>query len=82
MQKSKINYPCQWTYKLIGQDGDLLKKAVLVVVQDKKYQLSASKSSSGGKYKSFNLELNVADEEERNQIFESLKNNSSIKFVL
>ncbi|MDP8218418.1 MAG: DUF493 domain-containing protein [Candidatus Theseobacter exili] len=82
MNKPKIDYPCKWAYKIIGQDEKLLKQAAVSVVGNNLYTITASKSSSGGKYKSLKLEVDVRDENERINIFERLKRNSAIKFVL
>ena len=82
MQKTKIAYPCQWSYRLIGNDEKLLRNAATSAVSDKKFKLSVSNRSSGGKYHSLNLEILVNDETERLNIFKRLKNDAAIKFVL
>ena len=82
MQKAKIDYPCKWSYRIIGTDENLLREAVKSAVGNKKYALSVSNHSSGGKYQSLNVELQVNDARERLRIFENLKNNVAINFVL
>ena len=82
MQKTKIDYPCQWSYRLIGNDEQLLRDAAASAVGNKKFVLSVSNRSSGGKYHSLNLEILVNDETERLNIFKRLKNDAAIKFVL
>ena len=82
MQKVKIEYPCQWAYRIIGNDKKSLRKAAAAASGDKKFSLSVSNSSSGGKYHAFRLELIVDDERERLNIFQRLKDDDAIKFVL
>jgi putative lipoic acid-binding regulatory protein len=41
-----------------------------------------SKSSTGGKYHSWNIDLVVGDEEERNAIFAQLSNHSAVMMVI
>ena len=82
LKKTQIDYPCEWSYRIIGSDEHLLRKAAKSAVGNKKYTLSVSNRSSGGKYQSLNLELRVIDESERLRIFENLKNEAAINFVL
>ena len=82
MDKIEIDYPCKWSYRIIGSDEKLLRAAAKSAVGNKKYTLSVSNRSSGGKYHSLNLELRVINENERLRIFENLKNEAAIKFIL
>jgi putative lipoic acid-binding regulatory protein len=82
VKKTQIDYPCEWSYRIIGSDEHLLREAAKSAVGNKKYTLSVSNRSSGGKYQSLNLELRVIDESERLRIFENLKNEAAINFVL
>lgn len=82
MDQPAIEYPCTWTYKIIGQDDVLLRDAVTSCVPNREYTLTASKSSSGGKYLSFRLDVRVNDESERNAVFTCLKGNPAVKYVL
>ena len=81
-KKTQIDYPCDWSYRIIGSDEHLLRKAAKSAVGNKKYTLTVSNRSSGGKYHSLNLEIRVTDENERLRIFENLKNEAAINFVL
>jgi len=82
MTKTEFKYPCQWSYRIIGEDEKLLRDAAASAVGNKKYKLSVSNRSSGGKYHSLNLELIVNDEAERLRIFNHLNKDPAIKFVL
>lgn len=82
MKQPLIDYPCVWSYKIIGQDEQLLKIAVANSIGDKKHQMSFTNTSTGGKYRTLDLEVTVESEEERLSIFQKLKNDQSVKFVL
>ncbi|MBD3346163.1 MAG: DUF493 family protein [Chitinivibrionales bacterium] len=83
MKKPEIEYPCNWSYRIVGQDKELMRKAVDTVVEDnKEFDLINSHTSSGGKYHSLILDIQVSDERERLHIFECLKKDPSVKFVL
>ena len=76
-----ITYPCVWLYKVIGEDITTLTQAVTAVCPVIS-SLAASKTSSGGKYCSLNVEIEVADEASRLAIYQNLKNHLAVKIVL
>lgn len=80
-KKLQIEYPCSWEYKIIAECEIKLKSAVFEIV-DIEYKLTDSKTSSKGKYKSFNLSLIVQSEIDRIELFEKLKSHQDIKYVL
>ena len=82
MDKPIIDYPCDWTFKIIGQEDNLLRKAARSTLQERSHTLSNSNTSSGGKYTSLNLVVNVKDATDRDEIFNRLQNNSAIKLIL
>jgi len=80
--KVKLNYPCQWLYKVIGTDHEQLRKTIMEIINKIPCEISLSNSSSSGKYICLNLEIIVQSEEERNSIYSSLKSHPLIKIVL
>jgi putative lipoic acid-binding regulatory protein len=80
-KKVEIEYPCRWEYKVIVECENTLKVAVFDIL-DIEYTLTPSKSSSSGKYKSFNISLTVTSHTHRIEIFEKLKSHNDIKYVL
>ena len=78
----KIEYPCSWDYKVIGEDPTLIKDAVNRICAPTTPVLTYSHTSSGGKYHSFNATLIVENQETRLAIFEALKQDPAIKMVL
>lgn len=82
MKEPGVEYPCQWTYAIIGTDEKSIREAVAEILKDKKYDLSLSKKSKGGKYVSMTTEVLVSSEEERNKIFSLLGKNPAVKTVI
>jgi uncharacterized protein len=81
-EKLQLEYPCQWSYKLIGHEHDAIHSAVKEIILEKPHTIKLSNKSKTGKYVSINLDLIVQNEDERNFIHEALKNHQNIKMVL
>ena len=81
-KKLELVYPCNWCYKVIATDGEILKKAVDEVILEREYTLKHSNNSKGGKYVSMNLDLLVHNEDDRTFIYDALKKHQDIKMVL
>ena len=81
-KKPKIDYPCPWLFKVIGFDRQEIEEAIAVVIGEVPFSVTASMSSSSGKYLSVNLETEVASEEDRDRIYRELSAHVSIKVVL
>lgn len=82
MKHPKINYPCEWEYKLIGLNEEDIRSAAAEALKTKQYVLSFSNISKAGKYMSFSLKTVVLSEEERNCIYASLRGHQAIKSIL
>ncbi len=80
-QEVKIDYPCEWLYKVIGSDKESVHNAVAGIIQDREYHIDDSNTSKTGKYQSFSVKVVVSDEEYRNTIYQALKEHDDIKFV-
>ena len=80
-EKLELTYPCNWSYKLIALDKEVLRQAVLDVIDEREHKITHSKNSKGGKYVSMNLDMLVHNEEDRNFIYEALKQHQNIKMV-
>ncbi len=81
-QKLDLEYPTNWTYKLISLDKALIQKVVHEVILEREHKLTHSNASKTGKFVSMNLDLLVHNEEDRNFIFAALKAHQDIKMVL
>ena len=81
-QKLELDYPCSWSYKLIGYEKKAIQKAIHDVIIEREHNLTHSNSSKAGKYVSMNLDLVIQNEDERNFIYEALKAHQNIKMVM
>ena len=81
-KKLELQYPCSWSYKLIGYEKEAIQKAIHDVILEREHDLTHSNASKTGKYISMNLSLVIHNEDERNFIFEALKKHQNIKMVL
>lgn len=81
-QKLELEYPCNWRYKIVGQERALLEKAIQEVILERSHSLEHSNSSRTGKYISLNLDLLVHNEEDRQFIYEALKAHPHVRMVL
>lgn len=80
--KIELDYPCSWTYKLIGHEKEAIQKAIHEVILEREHSLTHSNASKTGKYVSMNLDLVITNEDERTFIYEALKAHQNIKMVL
>lgn len=81
-EKPKIDYPCLWNYKVIGEDCSLLKDLITSACNPHSVKITHSHSSTKGKYHSLNAELVVPDEKVRLRIYDLLKKDPAVKIVL
>ena len=82
MDSPTIEYPCIWSFKIIGSDTAQITDTIVVMLEAFEYQFSESRHSRTGKYTSFNLSVHVKSEEERLAIFNGLKHIPSVKVIL
>ena len=80
--RPQIEYPCEWAYKIIGTDVNLILTAIEEAVFGINYDVTPSNISKKGKYFSLNLKLEVPNEIVRNLIYEKLERQPGIKMVL
>lgn len=81
-KKPEIEYPCQWSYKVIGHDCTLLKNIIVSACNPLEVTIHHSHSSSGGKYHSLEARLVVPSEEVRLDIYEKIRSDPAVKIVL
>lgn len=81
-KKPQIDYPCKWSYKIIGESVEEMISAVEEVVADLEYDLTPSNISRKGKYFSLNITVVVPSEIMRDVIFQKLTKHPAIKFVI
>lgn len=81
MENNAVKYPCTWNYKIIGLQKEDLYLVALEIIP-KPFTHTLGKESSGGKYKSLEIAINVENKQERDSIFQALQQDSRICFVL
>jgi putative lipoic acid-binding regulatory protein len=81
-RKPEIDYPCSWSYTLIGRTEAGIREAVAGIVGARAHQLVEANTSPGGKYLSMRLELVVLDEPDRLLLFERLAAHDGVRFVI
>jgi putative lipoic acid-binding regulatory protein len=80
--KPLIDYPCNWSYRVIGIDEPKMRQAVAEVIGDVPHDLTTGNASSGSKYVSLGLETRVDDEAQRLRLFQRLSSHPDIRFVI
>ncbi len=81
-EKLKLEYPCEWTYKVIGTHSETILKIVQEMMQERRFTISLSNKSKTKKYCSMNFVTQVESEEDRNTIYKRLKNHKDVVMVL
>ena len=81
-QKANIEYPTEWTYKIIGHSEADILSAIQACLGDRNREVIPSRQSSGGRFRSMELTTLVNSDEDRVSIFHSLFKEKGIKLVL
>jgi len=80
MKNDKIEYPCMWGFRVIGEDKEKMRNAIKECINNQ--ELNIEDNNQHGKYYSQKFEAYVTSEEERNEFFKRLQKHKDIKFVL
>jgi putative lipoic acid-binding regulatory protein len=80
-KRPEINYPCEWSYKIIGNNIDKILEAIESAVSGLNYDVTPSNISKNGNYYSLNLTLTVPNEVVRDIIYQKLDSSEFIKIV-
>lgn len=80
--KLELDYPCNWTYKLVIRKEQNMNKIIKEVLEDREHGIKPSKTSKEGKFKSYALELIVEDEEDRKNLYKILGDHEHIKMIV
>jgi uncharacterized protein len=81
-ERPEINYPCEWSYKVIGTDVEMILAAIDDASCGIEYDVTPSNVSKNEKYYSLDVTLEVPSEFMRDFIFQKLKDSEHIKIVL
>ena len=80
--RPEITYPCQWQYRIIGEDRAAMHQAIITSVAASTCTITDANSSSGGRYLSLSLEITVHDDAERLRLYQLLAGHPAIRMVL
>ena len=81
-KKVEIDYPCEWKYKVIGEEKEKILGAVRTVLGKRPYTCTFSKISNKGNYHSYEVKTLVHNEDDRTELFRLLKEHNDLKMVL
>ena len=81
-EKPKIDFPCEWSYKVFGTDEENLKSAISDVLKKKPYRISKATKSSKGNYISLTIKLTIMTQEELDLYYNTLSKHEDVKIVL
>ncbi|EQD96627.1 DUF493 domain-containing protein [Helicobacter pylori] len=71
-EKPTIIYPCLWDYRVIMTTNDTSALKELLETYQRPYRLELKNTSKNAKFYSFNVSMEVSNEEERNEIFQKI----------
>lgn len=80
--KLKLEYPCNWSYKLVVLESTNIKAVIKEIILERTHRVTESNVSKKGKFKSYNLDLIVHNDDDRTTLHEMLGKHSEIKMVL
>ncbi|PIF04211.1 MAG: DUF493 domain-containing protein [Arcobacter sp.] len=80
--KLELDYPCNWTYKLVIRQEQNIKKIIQEVLEQREHGVKPSKTSKEGKFKSYTLEVLVHNDEDRKALYEVLSDHEHIKMIV
>ncbi|NWF66505.1 MAG: DUF493 family protein [Campylobacterales bacterium] len=76
----ELNYPINWSYKVIGKSKENIIMCVEKVLSGREFKIKESKSHKS--YISLDVELLVFNDDDRVTIFEMLKTEEHVNYVL
>lgn len=81
-QELKLDYPCEWEYKLFVHAQHCVHTIVNDVVDERVHTITSSQASKNGTYNSYSVTLLVHNDDDRTALFHAFKSHQHIKFVL
>jgi len=73
--KLELDYPCNWSYKVIGED-------IEKITHQRNANVKQTNKSKNGKYTTYNVQMLVHNEDDRHTLFDLFKEHCDIKIVL
>lgn len=80
--KLELTYPCTWKYKIVILETTNVKYISKDVFGNRDHNVEESKVSKKGKFKSYNIELIIHNDDDRKELHRLLSDHKDIKMVL
>ncbi len=80
--KLELTYPCQWKYKIVILESINVKHISRDIFAERNHKMYESNVSKKGKFKSYNIELIVHNDSDREELHRLLGAHKDIKMVL
>lgn len=81
-KRPEIDYPCEWGYKVIGNNVDNMLMAIEQAASGLEYSVTPSNISKNGNYFSLNFRMEVPNEVVRNIVYDKLDKSEAVIMVL
>lgn len=81
-QELKLDYPCEWEYKLFVPKEHDVHSIIQEIIDERLHTIKPSQASKNGSYMSYSVTLLVHSDDERTTLFQAFKSHQHIKFVL
>ncbi len=72
LERPTIIYPCVWDYRVIMTTKDTSTLKELLETYQRPFKLEFKNTSKNARFYSFNVSMEVSNEEERNEIFQKI----------
>jgi len=79
LENAKVEYPREWEFCVFGKNKEKMKSAIDECIPEK---LSHKDSKSHKKFHSQKVKVFVNNEDERNELYDRLKNHPEILYIL
>jgi len=80
--KLELEYPCNWCYKIVLLKDSNAKHIAKDILEDREHKVTNSKTSSKGKFKSYNIDLTIHSDEDRTSLHKKFSDHKDIKMVV
>ena len=80
--KARIEYPCRWTYKVIGENLDGMRVAIAALTSGGDCVVTLSRNSAADRFHCLNVDRVVESEADRVWLYEALRKHPAVKIVL
>ncbi len=81
-EELKLDYPCEWEYKVFIPIEHDAQEIIKEIIDERLHTFKPSQLSKNGAYKSYSIKLLIHNDDERKALFHAFKSHHHIKFVL